>query len=159
MPGQQGRAPSLRGQTDNQQRVERNREGGWAKCGGGEEGEQSPGGPLGGRRRVGEGACGERWLELSEQERQAEAAPFRSLSPPSPNLPPAASCTQDLGLHQEPSPHGLSHSKHLSFSLSRWHLPPCSHCTNPLPLTLWSPQSHPFQGLEASPTTEWRWSL
>lgn len=105
-----------------------------------------PRGPFRWASACGRGGHGERWLELSEQERQAEAARFQSPSPLSPILPPAASCTQDLGLHQEPSPHGLSHSKHLSFSLPGWHLPPCSHCTNPPFLDSLEPPVPPIPG-------------
>lgn len=57
---------------------------------------------------------------MAGAERAGEAGrgcPFPVTLTTLPNLPPAAACTQDLGLHQEPSPHGLSHLKHLSLSL------------------------------------------
>lgn len=119
---------------------------------------EKPGAVREGALRAGGGHVGGGGAEdhtgTRKEERQAETAPL--WAPSAPSLPsarclqppaPASSCFLHPGPgHQEPLPHGLSHSQNLSFPPAGWHLPPQPHCTNPPALAPRRPPALPQPG-------------
>lgn len=110
---------------------------GWGWCRGrGSKLEETRGRGTGMAGGVGEG----------KEERQADTAPPScKVSPASPHLLWLLPVSRTWASNR-PSPHGLSHSQHLSFPVSGWHLLPCPHSANPPSLDPLEPPAAPTPG-------------